>query len=103
MNKIRAAIAAATMLAAQGIAIAKLPPPTPEAEAKAAEAKEKAKAAAVAAEEATRRAQDRVAARFIAEMKAKGVTVTPTPTDQRPTAAVTTARRSARSCWPATR
>jgi hypothetical protein len=90
MNTIRAAIAAGLMLAWAGSAIAKLPPPTPEEEAKAAEAKEKAKAAAAAAEEATRRAQDRVAERYIAQMKAKGITVHPTPVAGPPTAAVTT-------------
>ena len=91
MNTFRVALAAGLMLAYGGMAIAKLPPPTPEQEAMAAQAKEKAKASATAAEEATKRAQDRVAARYIAEMKAKGVTVTPTPVAGPTTAAVTTA------------
>ena len=91
MNTIRTAIVAGLILAGVGIATAKLPPPTPEEEAKAAQAKEKAKAAATAAEEATKRAQDRVAERYIAEMKAKGITVRPTPIDGPTSAAVTTA------------
>ena len=74
---IRALASAVLVVALFGVAVAKLPPPTEEQKA-AAEAK-KAKDA-VAAEEAKKqqaRAEDRVAARYIAEQKAKGVTVTP--------------------------
>jgi hypothetical protein len=74
---LRALASALLIVAAFGVAVAKLPPPTEEQKA-AAEAK-KAKDA-VAAEEAKKqqaRAEDRVAARYIADQKAKGVTVTP--------------------------
>ncbi|MCC6535395.1 MAG: hypothetical protein IT531_22835 [Burkholderiales bacterium] len=91
MSSVRMTIAAALLMAASGITVAKLPPPTPEEAAKAAQAKERAKQAAAAHEAATRRAQDRVAERYIAAMKAKGVTVKATPLDEQPTAAVTTA------------
>lgn len=91
MSSVRTTIAAVLLAACCGLAVAKLPPPTPEEEAKAAEAKEKAKEAAAAAEVATARAQDRIAERYIAQMKAKGVTVRPTPIDEPPSAAVTTA------------
>jgi hypothetical protein len=91
MSPVRTTIAAVLLAACCGFAVGKLPPPTPEEEAKAAEAKEKAKAAAAAQTAATARAQDRVAERYIAEMKAKGVEVRPTPIDGPTTAAVTTA------------
>jgi hypothetical protein len=88
---VRMTIAACALLAYCGAALAKLPPPTPEEEAKAAQALEKKKATDAAAQEATKRAQDRVAARYIAEMAAKGITVHPTPVDGPTHAAVTTA------------
>jgi hypothetical protein len=91
MDAVRMTIAALALLGCCSIAVAKLPPPTPEEEAKAAEAKEKSKAAAAAQEAATARVQDRIAERYIAEMKAKGVTVRPTPVEASTTAAVTTA------------
>ncbi|MGH8665768.1 MAG: hypothetical protein ACREUX_16015 [Burkholderiales bacterium] len=84
-------IAAAALLACCGTVGAKLPPPTPEEEAKAAQALEKKNAAAAEAQEATKRAQDRVAKRYIARMAAKGITVHPTPADGPTDAAVTTA------------
>lgn len=58
---------------------AKLPPLSEEAQAKAAEAKAKAAEAAKAANEQLAAAQDRVAGKYIAEQKAKGVIVKPTP------------------------
>jgi hypothetical protein len=91
MNAVRMTIAAVALLGWCIFAVAKLPPPTPEEEARAAEAKEKSKAAAAAQEAATARVQDRLAERYIAEMKAKGVTVHPTPVEESSTAAVTTA------------
>jgi hypothetical protein len=91
MNIVRMAIAAGALMACCGIATAKLPPPTPEEEAKAAEAKEKAKAAAAEAEAARMRVIDRIAANYIAEMAAKGITVQPTPVESKTDAAVTTA------------
>jgi hypothetical protein len=63
-----------------GWAVAKLPPPPPlddKAKAAAEEKKAKDAAAAEAAAAAQARAEDRVAARYIAEQKAKGKAVTP--------------------------
>ena len=58
---------------------AKLPAPTDEQKAKAAETKAKAAEADKKAGELLTTAQDRVAARYIAEQKAKGKEVHPTP------------------------
>lgn len=58
---------------------AKLPPLSEEAQAKAAEAKAKAADAAKVASGQLAAAQDRVAGKYIAEQKAKGVIVKPTP------------------------
>jgi hypothetical protein len=88
---VRMTIAAAALLMCSGTVMAKLPPPTPEEEAKAAQAEEKKEAAAAEAKAATKRAQDRVAERYIARMAAKGITVHPTPVDGPTDAAVTTA------------
>jgi hypothetical protein len=80
MTTIRGLTGAVLVLACFGAAVAKLPPAPPltDAQKQAAEEK-KAKDAAVA--EATKqtqaRAEDRVAARYFAEMKAKGKQVTP--------------------------
>lgn len=60
-------------------AYAKLPAPTEEQKAKAEETKTKAAEAAKKDAEALAKSQDRVAERYIKDMKAKGVTVTPTP------------------------
>jgi hypothetical protein len=81
MNATLRVLSAATLVVALfGVAVAKLPaPPPPTEEQKAAAEAKKAKDAA--AVEATKqqqaRAEDRIAARYIAEQKAKGVTVTP--------------------------
>ena len=72
------ALVAAPFLAG-GNVWAKLPPPSEEAKVKAEEAKAKAAEAAKLANEQLAKAQDRVAARYIAEQKAKGITVKPTP------------------------
>lgn len=64
---------------AVGMADAKLPPPTDEQKAKAEEAKAKAADAAKADAGLLAKAQDRVATRYILEMKAKGIEVKPTP------------------------
>ena len=80
MTTLRALIAAALVVATFGWAVAKLPPPPPlDDKAKAAAEEKKAKDAATAdaAKAAQARAEDRVAARYIAEQKAKGKTVTP--------------------------
>src|SRR5215467_9618000 len=79
MTTLRALIAAGLVVLTFGLALAKLPAPPMDDKAKAAAEEKKAKDAA--AEEAAKvqltQAQDRVAARYIAEQKAKGKTVTP--------------------------
>jgi hypothetical protein len=80
MTTLRALIAAGLVLFVFGWAVAKLPPPAPmddKAKAAAEEKKAKDAAAAEAAKAAQAKAEDRVAARYIADMKAKGVNVTP--------------------------
>ncbi len=74
MTTLRALIAAGLVLGTFGIAVAKLPPAPPLTDAQKAAAEEKkAKdaAAAEAAKAAQARAEDRVAARYFAEAKAK--------------------------------
>ena len=83
----RALIAAGLVVGTFSWAVAKLPPPPPlddNAKAAAEEKKAKDAAAAEAAKVAQARAEDRVAARYIAEQKAKGKVVTPQmgPTSQ---------------------
>src|SRR2546430_16753682 len=66
--------------ACSGPAIPKLPPPPPmddAAKAAAEEKKAKDAAAAEAAKQLQARIEDKVAARYIAEQKAKGIIVTP--------------------------
>jgi hypothetical protein len=87
MTTLRALIAAGLVVFVFGWAVAKLPAPPPmDDKAKAAAEEKKAKDAetAKAAAAAQARAEDRVAARYIAEQKAKGKTVTPQmgPTSQ---------------------
>jgi hypothetical protein len=80
MTTLRALIAAGLVVGMFGWAVAKLPPPPPmddAAKATAEEKKAKDAAAAEAAKVAQARAEDRVAARYIAEQKAKGNIVTP--------------------------
>lgn len=80
MKTIRALFGAALVVATFGFAVAKLPPAPPMTDAQKATAEEaKAKAAAAAALAAQQQAQaeDRVAARYFAEMKAKGKMVPP--------------------------
>ena len=77
---LRALVAAGLVIATFGLAIGKLPPPPPmDDKAKAAAEEKKAKDAAAAelAKQQQARSEDRVAARYIAEQKAKGKTVTP--------------------------
>ena len=98
MTTLRALLAAGFLVVSFGVALAKLPPPPPlDEKGKVAAEEKKAKDAAVA--EATKasqaKAEDRVAARYIAEQKAKGITVQPTPVVAPPpagTSAVTTAQ-----------
>lgn len=74
---LRALIAAGVVVASFGLAVAKLPPPTDEQKAAAAAKKEKD--AEVAKKDAAdlAKAQDRAVAKYTAEQKAKGKTVTP--------------------------
>ena len=80
MTTFRALLAAALVVGLFGWAMAKLPPPPPmDEKAKAAAEEKKAKdaAAAEAAKAQQAKAEDRVVARYMAEQKAKGKTVTP--------------------------
>ena len=79
MTTLRALIAAGLVIGMFGFAVAKLPTPPMDDKAKAAAEEKKAKdaASAEAAKAAQAKAEDRVAARYIAEQKAKGKTVTP--------------------------
>jgi hypothetical protein len=80
MKSLRAILAAALVVLCFGVAVAKLPPPAPltdEQKAAAEATKAKAAAAAEAAKVQQAKAEDRVAARYIAEQKAKGKVVTP--------------------------
>jgi hypothetical protein len=75
MKTVRALVAAGLVVATFGVALAKLPPPPPltEEQKKAAEEKKAKDAdAAAAAKAAQARAEDRVVARYFADMKAKG-------------------------------
>jgi hypothetical protein len=80
MTTLRALVAAGLVVFVFGWAVAKLPPPPPmddKAKAAAEEKKAKDAEAAKAAAAAQARAEDRVVARYMAEQKAKGKTVTP--------------------------
>jgi hypothetical protein len=80
MTTLRALVAAGLVVGMFGWAVAKLPPPPPmDEKAKAAAEEKKTKDAAAAAADAAAlaRAEDRVVARYIAEQKTKGMTVTP--------------------------
>lgn len=78
MRTIRAMFGAALVVASFGLAVAKLPPAPPLTDAQKAaaeEAKAKAAAAAEVAKQQQAKAEDRVAARYFADMKAKGKSV----------------------------
>ena len=80
MKTLRALIAAGLIVTTFGVAVAKLPPPAPltEEQKKAAEEKKvKDAAAAEAAKVSQARAEDRVAAKYYADMKAQGKQVPP--------------------------
>jgi hypothetical protein len=80
MTTLRALLVAALVIVGFGLAVAKLPPAPPmddKAKAAAEEKKAKDAASAEAAKQQQARAEDRVAARYIAEQKALGKTVTP--------------------------
>ena len=75
MKTIRAVFGAAFVVATFGLAVAKLPPAPPMTDAQKAAAEEAKAQAATAAEVAKQQqatAEDRVVARYFAEMKAKG-------------------------------
>lgn len=75
MKTTQALLAAGLVVASFGIAVAKLPAPPPMTDAQKAaaeEAKAKAAAAAALATQQQAAAEDRVAARYFADMKAKG-------------------------------
>ena len=76
---IRALFGALLLVASFGLALAKLPPPPMDDAAKAAAEQKKANdaAAAEAGKQIQARTEDRVAARYIAQQRAKGVVVTP--------------------------
>lgn len=77
--RVAGTVAAATLAVCSGLALAKLPPLTDEQKAKAEETKVKAAETAKKDAELLGKAQDRVAERYIQQMKAKGVEVKPTP------------------------
>lgn len=80
MKTLRALVAAGVVVSTFGIALAKLPDPPPptEEQKKAAEEKKAKDAVAAEATKATQaRVEDRVAARYYADMKAKGKQVSP--------------------------
>ena len=80
MTTLRALAGALLVVGAFGIAVAKLPAPPPMTDAQKTAAEEKKAKDATAADLAKKQqaqAEDRVAARYIAEQKAKGHVVTP--------------------------
>jgi hypothetical protein len=83
---LRALIAAGVVVASFGLAVAKLPPLTDEQKAAAAAKTEKDAATAEKDKAELAAAQDRVVAKYTAEQRAKGKTVTPqmgaTPPDK---------------------
>jgi hypothetical protein len=74
---LRALIAAGVVIASFGLAVAKLPPLTDEQKAAAAAKKEKDAVGAEKEKAALAAVQDKVVAKYVAEQKAKGKTVTP--------------------------
>jgi hypothetical protein len=73
---LRALIAAGVVVASFGLAVAKLPPLTDEQKAAAAAKKEKDAATAEKDKAELTAVQDRVVAKYTAEQRAKGKTVT---------------------------
>ena len=96
MKTLRALVAAGIVVTTFGVAVAKLPappPPTEEQKKAAEEKKAKDAAAAEAAKVSQARAEDRVAAKYFADMKAQGKQV---PAAQMPPAAPPPNRRPCR-------
>jgi hypothetical protein len=77
LKTLRAILAAALVVAAFGVAVAKLPPAPPLTDEQKADKATKDKAATDAAKAQLARAEDKAAANYMANMKAKGVTVNP--------------------------
>lgn len=75
----KAMLVAAALVAVSMAGHAKLPPPTPEAQAKSEEAKAKAAEASRKEAELLSRYQDRAAANWAANAKARGVPFEPVP------------------------
>jgi hypothetical protein len=106
MTTLRALLAAGLVVVSFGLALAKLPPAPPmddKAKAAAEEKKAKDAVAAEAAKQAQAHAEDRVAARYIAEQKAMGKVVTPQlgPTSQVASAAPAKAGAAKSAAAPA--
>jgi hypothetical protein len=99
MRTIRALFGATLVVGTFGLALAKLPPPPPMTDAQKAtaeEAKVKAAASAELAKQQQATAEDRVAARYFADLKAKGKPVpTPQMAAAAPTAPVAPAAKTA--------
>jgi hypothetical protein len=98
MTTLRALLAAGLVVVTFGLALAKLPPAPPmddKAKAAAEEKKTKDAATADAAKQAQARAEDRVAARYIAEQKALGKSVSPQMGPTAQVAAATPAKAGA--------
>ena len=74
---IRALLGAGLVVTAFGVAVAKLPPVPPMTDEQKAEKAAKDKASADAEAAKLNKAMDRAAARYIADQKAKGITVNP--------------------------
>jgi len=74
---IRALLGAGLVVTAFGVAVAKLPPAPPMTDEQKAEKATKDKAAADAEAAKLNKAMDRTAQRYIADQKAKGITVNP--------------------------
>ena len=68
----QALLAAGLVVTTFGLAVAKLPAPPPQTDAQKEEAKAKAAAAAALTAQQLSAAEDRVASRYYADMKAKG-------------------------------
>jgi len=95
MKTIRAVLAATLVVASFGIAVAKLPPAAPLTDAQKAEAKAKADAAADLAKQQQAKAEDRVATRYFAQMKAEGKAVPAPQMAAAPTAPAAPAKAAA--------
>ena len=72
MKTTHALLAAGLVVTTFGLAVAKLPAPPPMTDAQKEEAKAKAAAAAALTAQQLSAAEDRVAARYFSDMKAKG-------------------------------